>query len=123
MYLIFAMDSVNHSENKNDTNVTQNEFDLEAILSDLGAFGKFQIFIYSLTILPILLISCLGLSYIFTAGQLEYRYCFCIFIFVLSCTSNICNFGVSVNQSSGFYILSFFGFSLLSIQRLHHSLI
>ncbi|KAJ6645297.1 hypothetical protein Bhyg_00501 [Pseudolycoriella hygida] len=50
-----------------------NELDLEAILSDLGQFGKFQIIIYSLTILPILLISCLGLSYIFTAGQLEYR--------------------------------------------------
>ncbi|KAG4070582.1 hypothetical protein HA402_011969 [Bradysia odoriphaga] len=56
-----------------DETVKHKEFDLEAILSDLGEFGKFQIFIYSLTILPILVISCLGLSYIFTAGQLEYR--------------------------------------------------
>lgn len=56
-----------------DDSAKHKEFDLEAILSDLGEFGRFQIFIYSLTILPILLISCLGLSYIFTAGQLEYR--------------------------------------------------
>lgn len=68
-----TVNDANNSANKNDINVTNKEFDLESILSDLGAFGKFQIFIYSLTILPILLISCLGLSYIFTAGQLEYR--------------------------------------------------
>lgn len=49
------------------------ELDLEAVLSDLGDFGKFQAIIYSFTILPILLISGLGLSYIFTAGQLDYR--------------------------------------------------
>lgn len=64
----------NISSTRDDTNKKHhNEFDLEAILTDLGAFGKFQIFIYSLTILPILLVSCFGLSYIFTAGQLEYR--------------------------------------------------
>lgn len=74
VYLI-AMETVHdaNNSNKDETNKSYNTFDLEAILTDLGSFGKFQIFIYSLTILPILLISCLGLSYIFTAGQLEYR--------------------------------------------------
>lgn len=68
-------ENVKHEEKvlKLDENVMANELDLESILSDLGEFGKFQVFIYSLTILPILLISCFGLSYIFTAGQLEYR--------------------------------------------------
>lgn len=73
---LIAMETVhdtNSSAINNDKSVKQSEFDLEEILSDLGAFGRFQTFIYSLTILPILLISCLGLSYIFTAGQLEYR--------------------------------------------------
>lgn len=63
----------NNSSSKDDKNKKHNELDLEAILTDLGSFGKFQKIIYSLTILPILLISCLGLSYIFTAGQLDYR--------------------------------------------------
>lgn len=81
MYSI-AMGTINDANNSADEidkivivkNVGNKEFDLEEILSDLGAFGKFQIIIYSLTILPILLISCLGLSYIFTTGQLEYRF-------------------------------------------------
>lgn len=69
-----TMDEANNPFNEDETDTKHKELDLEAILSDLGAFGKFQIIIYSLTILPILLISCFGLSYIFTAGQLEYRY-------------------------------------------------
>lgn len=69
METAFAKDSTNN----NDDNEKPSEFDLEGILSDLGSFGKFQIFIYSSIILPILLVSCFGLSYIFTTGQLEYR--------------------------------------------------
>ncbi len=64
---------VNNSSEEIDENEIHSELDLEAIFTDLGEFGKFQIYIYSLTILPILLISCLALTYIFTAGQLEYR--------------------------------------------------
>lgn len=67
------METVHDDKNSTNNNEKSNQFDFEAILTDLGAFGRFQIFIYSLTILPILLISSLGLSYIFTAGQLEYR--------------------------------------------------
>lgn len=50
------------------------DIDLENVISELGAFGKFQQIIYILTFLPIILDSCLCLSYVFTTSQLEYRF-------------------------------------------------
>lgn len=50
-----------------------NGINLENIISELGEFGKFQQNVYILTFLPIILDSCLCLSYVFTTSQLEYR--------------------------------------------------
>lgn len=50
--------------------------DLDGVLSELGEFGKFQKIIYILTFLPVILDSCLCMSYIFTTAQVDYRYVF-----------------------------------------------
>lgn len=47
--------------------------DLDGVLSELGEFGKFQKIIYFLTFLPVILDSCLCMSYIFTTAQVDYR--------------------------------------------------
>lgn len=47
--------------------------DLDGVLSELGEFGKFQKIIYVLTFLPVILDSCLCMSYIFTTAQVDYR--------------------------------------------------
>lgn len=54
--------------------------DLDGVLSELGEFGKFQKIIYILTFLPVILDSCLCMSYIFTTAQVDYRYTCFIFI-------------------------------------------
>lgn len=56
-------------------------FDLDTILQELGQFGKFQVKNYVLIAIPIALTACFSLNYIFTAGQLEYR--FVIYINIL----------------------------------------
>ncbi|KAJ6636137.1 Solute carrier family 22 member 5 [Pseudolycoriella hygida] len=50
-----------------------NDFDLDSILPELKEFGKFQIFVYILSCVIISLTAAVGLSYIFTAGQVDYR--------------------------------------------------
>lgn len=47
--------------------------DIDGILKYLGDFGKFQIINYILISFPVLLSGAFSLSYVFTAGQLEYR--------------------------------------------------
>lgn len=49
-------------------------FELDAILQELGQLGKFQVKNYILIAIPIALTACFSLNYIFTAGQLEYRF-------------------------------------------------
>lgn len=51
-----------------------NDFDLDRILVELGQFGKFQIINYFLLCIPVALSAIYALSYVFTAGDLEYRY-------------------------------------------------
>lgn len=52
---------------------TVKEVDLDVILTELGDFGKFQIFIISILTLPNVIVAFYLLSYIFTASQLDYR--------------------------------------------------
>jgi hypothetical protein len=47
--------------------------DLDNILDEVGHFGKFQAINYVLVGFPILLSAAVTLSYVFTAGTLEYR--------------------------------------------------
>ena len=47
--------------------------DLDEVLDEVGHFGRFQAINYVLVGIPILLSSVYALSYIFTAGELEYR--------------------------------------------------
>ncbi|XP_021942807.1 organic cation transporter protein-like isoform X1 [Zootermopsis nevadensis] len=47
--------------------------DLDEILDEVGHFGKFQAVNYALVGFPILLSAAFALSYVFTAGDLEYR--------------------------------------------------
>jgi hypothetical protein len=47
--------------------------DLDDILDEVGQFGKFQAINYILIGFPILLSAAFSLTYVFTAGDLEYR--------------------------------------------------
>lgn len=47
---------------------------LDLILKELGQFGKFQIINYLLIAIPLTLSAAYTLSYVFTAGDLDYRY-------------------------------------------------
>uniref|UniRef100_A0A182PKB6 Major facilitator superfamily (MFS) profile domain-containing protein n=1 Tax=Anopheles epiroticus TaxID=199890 RepID=A0A182PKB6_9DIPT len=55
-------------------NLKQNSFDnLDGVLQEIGQFGRFQVRQYGLMVLPIIFNALFTLSYIFTAGNLEYR--------------------------------------------------
>lgn len=51
----------------------QQDLDLDGVLKELGQFGKFQLINYLFICLPILFSAIFTVSYVFTAGQLEYR--------------------------------------------------
>lgn len=48
-------------------------FDIDVILLDLGEFGRYQIKNFILISIGIILLSAMSLSYVFTAGILQYR--------------------------------------------------
>ncbi|XP_037025919.1 organic cation transporter protein-like [Bradysia coprophila] len=50
-----------------------NEFDVDAILSELGGFGKFQIINFSLICISIIISAVTSLTFLFTTGSLNYR--------------------------------------------------
>lgn len=47
--------------------------DIDVILDSLGDFGKFQITNYVLIALSVLLSGAFAMTYVFTAGHVEYR--------------------------------------------------
>lgn len=47
--------------------------DLDKIFIEIGDFGLFQMFIYALICMPVLLISWFTFEFVFTAGGLDYR--------------------------------------------------
>lgn len=49
------------------------DFNFDVILKELGEFGKYQKINYVLMCIPIALSAMYGLSYVFTASDLEYR--------------------------------------------------
>lgn len=49
------------------------EFDLDALIREIGPFGKYQLTNYLLLCLPIALTTMYTLTYVFTAGDLTYR--------------------------------------------------
>ncbi|KAJ6636238.1 Organic cation transporter 1, partial [Pseudolycoriella hygida] len=60
---------------EDEVSLQSNKFDPDTIYEEIGGFGKFQIFVYVLICIPLIIISCCNLSYIIVAGDLEYR-CF-----------------------------------------------
>ncbi|XP_058055344.1 organic cation transporter protein-like [Anopheles bellator] len=52
---------------------SEESIDLDQVLSEIGQFGTFQIRQYALMILPIVLNAFFTLSYVFTAGNIDYR--------------------------------------------------
>ncbi|XP_052891995.1 organic cation transporter protein-like [Anopheles moucheti] len=52
---------------------SEDDVDLDEVLHEIGQFGLFQIKQYGLMVLPIMFNALFTLSYIFTAGNLEYR--------------------------------------------------
>lgn len=48
--------------------------DLDAVLVELGSFGRYQIRTYCLILLPIVLSGAYNGQYIFAAGETPYRY-------------------------------------------------
>lgn len=53
--------------------VESNQFDVDAILSELGGFGKFQAIIFALVCVSVTISGVASLSYVFTTGNLNYR--------------------------------------------------
>lgn len=51
----------------------KSDIDLDSILVELGEFGKYQIVNYALMVLIIAVTAGIQLSYIFSAGQVDYR--------------------------------------------------
>ncbi|XP_061517658.1 organic cation transporter protein [Anopheles gambiae] len=51
----------------------EDDVDLDGVLHEIGQFGRFQVRQYGLMVLPIIFNALFTLSYIFTAGNLEYR--------------------------------------------------
>lgn len=51
------------------------DVDLDTVLIELGSMGRFQIMIFSLLLLPVMLFSMYEMSFLFTTGRLDYRYC------------------------------------------------
>lgn len=47
--------------------------DLDNILTELGEFGKYQIGVYILLFFPLIFGSIGSLTYVFTAGDIDYR--------------------------------------------------
>ena len=47
--------------------------DIDVVLNEIGQFGRFQIMNYALIALPVALMACYVVSYVFTATPLEYR--------------------------------------------------
>lgn len=54
--------------------IIMSDSQLDLILKELGQFGKFQIINYLLIAIPLTLSAAYTLSYVFTAGDLDYRY-------------------------------------------------
>lgn len=52
---------------------SEDDVDLDGVLQEIGQFGLFQMKQYGLMVLPIIFNALFTLSYIFTAGNLEYR--------------------------------------------------
>lgn len=52
---------------------SEDDVDLDGVLQEIGQFGQFQMKQYGLMVLPIIFNALFTLSYIFTAGNLEYR--------------------------------------------------
>lgn len=51
------------------------DIDLDGVLNEIGQFGRFQIKQYGLMVIPVIF-HAMALSYVFTAGRLNYRWVF-----------------------------------------------
>ncbi|XP_053690010.1 organic cation transporter protein-like [Sabethes cyaneus] len=52
---------------------SEDDIDLDGVLSQIGQFGRFQIRQYAFMVIPIIFNAFFTLSYVFTAGNLNYR--------------------------------------------------
>ncbi|XP_058838024.1 organic cation transporter protein-like [Topomyia yanbarensis] len=52
---------------------SEDDIDLDGVLNEIGQFGRFQVRQYGLMIIPIIFNALFTLSYVFTAGNLDYR--------------------------------------------------
>lgn len=49
------------------------DFDFDPVLIEIGEFGRYQIIFYVLLCIPIAIYAGITLTYVFTAGNLQYR--------------------------------------------------
>lgn len=50
------------------------KYGLDEVLLELGSSGRFQIRIFALLLVPVVLFSMYEMTYLFTTGRLDYRY-------------------------------------------------
>ena len=53
--------------------MVQKQIDLDGALKEIGRIGRYQIFVYILIIIPLIIAGIYAVSYVFTAGELHYR--------------------------------------------------
>lgn len=53
--------------------ITNEKFEIEEILKDIGPFGRYQLYNYIMIAIPICMSAAFTLAYVFTAGDLNYR--------------------------------------------------
>lgn len=52
---------------------SEDDIDLDEVLTEIGQFGRFQVRQYVLMTIPIIFNAFFTLSYVFTAGNVNYR--------------------------------------------------
>lgn len=60
-------------KSENNKNSGDLDFDFDPVLVEIGEFGRYQIIFYVLLCIPIGIYAGITLTYVFTAGNLEYR--------------------------------------------------
>lgn len=64
---------ISESAKKKDSGSGERDFDFDPVLREIGEFGRYQILNYVMLCIPIAIYAGITLTYVFTAGNLNYR--------------------------------------------------
>lgn len=64
---------ISESSNGKKASKGDHDFDFDPVLREIGEFGRYQIINYVMLCIPIAIYAGITLTYVFTAGNLNYR--------------------------------------------------